>query len=1128
MIYTFNQYYLTTHLTRKASRDIYLAYVVHEPEHKVLLKIYDAECCLPNIESEDFQYLAKKFKRLSHPHIVPILDIGKEDGKPFVVTEYFPAGSLRQKLEQVTQGRFLLDTALSLILEIGGALSYAHRQNIVHQKIKPENVLLNAQGEALLADFSLHEIINEIVLDRKPDDRVISYMAPEQLTGNASPSSDQYALACLFYELITGNLPFTARDLSYLWQRYTIPSPTPPSRFVTSLPKPMESAILKALSKKPEDRYVDVDAFLAAIEEAARPAPPAFPFEHIIPHTGQQSAVRMPKKTPSPMSAVRMPKETPPPTPAAWISKETPPPMPAAKADSVQAPVRESSESGPLSQSFRVAEPGLSSWLDDVDIPSPYRVGGLSAPSSSEPSEALQPEADADGVAKRVAGAEQSVSSAGLFEDDDLFQPPAPSLEWLDDIAAPSASSQVKEEEAKALQIPFEKEEVELSSLSSKEKEDLRSKLSFEKQAAELFSQEKEDELAQLPFADEGVELSQLSFEKKMAELGNEEEEIEPAQLPFGEEEIELGRSSLLSNKEELSDKEEVDLSQLPFGEEEIDLTQLSPGNEEPMPSSLLSKEGGVRLFGKEEQAEHIGAIGKGERADHSELSDKEKKARPREWMGKEEQAERYEESDKDKEEKIERSWLNGERKNAAQLSSSTKEPGKRPESVKQEEPIEPAKGRSKEEKEQEEDRPSFAFLKKLSQRLDEAQKTALMERSLLDQKKLGVEQSELSRSAFASIPTLQPPVVSTPPMNPAPAPVAVARSVPGDNVNMQQPSVAGSPPVSAPPVASVQTHASPPVAQNFPLNKRLYMLLSAALICIVITALSSTANNSIISLMNAHASILAASIATKHKKSPAPATPVSAQPTPTVAEPTPTTQPTATPTTQPTAKPTTKLIPTPASVTAPGSVPASAPRSAPPPKPAPPPTPTPKPAPTPTPTPVQDIYASATSGTPLYSSPMSSDGGGWQVVDGRCTFANGGYQVTASSPGTFASCLAMVPGADIAFQARMTITSAASDGGGLIFRGRYRFRVGNGTYDLAGTAQTVSGNDPALNASTGQSMVLTVIAKGSDIYLYVNGSLLTHVTDSSSSLGALGMMAVDFSNPTTAVFTDVKVWKLS
>ncbi|HEY4388666.1 MAG TPA: protein kinase, partial [Ktedonobacteraceae bacterium] len=297
MIYTFNQYYLTAHLARKAARDIYLAYAAHEPEHKVLLKIYDAQCRYPESTPEDFHARASKFKRLSHPHMVPILDIGIEEGKPYVVSDYFPGGSLRQQLERMAPEHMLLDTALALVLEVGSALSEAHSQQLVHQRVKPENVFFNAQGQALLADFSLHEIIKEPMQESQPDDRVISYMASEQLAGRATAASDQYALACLLYELITGKLPFTTRDLSYLWQRYTIPSPTPPSQYVATVPKQLESAILKALSKKPEDRYGDVATFLAALKEVMRPEPPTFPFKHIIPRTDHQAAVQIPRRT---------------------------------------------------------------------------------------------------------------------------------------------------------------------------------------------------------------------------------------------------------------------------------------------------------------------------------------------------------------------------------------------------------------------------------------------------------------------------------------------------------------------------------------------------------------------------------------------------------------------------------------------------------------------------------------------------------------------------------------------------------------------------------------------------------------------------------------------------------------
>ncbi|HEY4385286.1 MAG TPA: hypothetical protein VGN34_12570 [Ktedonobacteraceae bacterium] len=159
------------------------------------------------------------------------------------------------------------------------------------------------------------------------------------------------------------------------------------------------------------------------------------------------------------------------------------------------------------------------------------------------------------------------------------------------------------------------------------------------------------------------------------------------------------------------------------------------------------------------------------------------------------------------------------------------------------------------------------------------------------------------------------------------------------------------------------------------------------------------------------------------------------------------------------------------------------------------------------------------------------SDNGGWQIAGSAtlgCTYSGGGYQVATNSSSTYVPCTAQnLTGRDFAFQAQMTITSSTSNGGGLIFRQAYRFHVDNGSYDLAGPPKQVSGTNPYLNVNGGQSMSLTVIAKGSDIYLYVNGYLLTHIQDSTSSSGGFGLFAVDFSSSTTIVFTNVKIWQL-
>src|ERR1700730_15555146 len=281
MLYTFSHYYLTTHIGRKASHDIYLSYPMGEPEHKVILKLYDPECRVPGTSAEDFLFTARRFKQLAHPHLVPIIDIGLEEGKPYVVSDYITNGSLRQHPEQRPAKRLNLDEALRIIQDIGTAIVYAHAHTIIHKDIRPENILFNETGEALLGDFVLGEIIQERGIQHQLDARTLSYMAPEQLNGLSTPKSDQYALGCLLYELITGTLPFGAGTGSLLDQQLTT-EPKPPSTMVSGIPKALETTILQALSRQQSERYPDVETFLNSLQAATRPAPPVFPFARVL------------------------------------------------------------------------------------------------------------------------------------------------------------------------------------------------------------------------------------------------------------------------------------------------------------------------------------------------------------------------------------------------------------------------------------------------------------------------------------------------------------------------------------------------------------------------------------------------------------------------------------------------------------------------------------------------------------------------------------------------------------------------------------------------------------------------------------------------------------------------------
>lgn len=243
-----------------------------------------------NVESEEEQtrFLREAFllDQLRHPHILPILDIGIEADRlrgslPYLITEYAPNGSLRDRLE-ARAGPLRLEEALPILSQVGKALQYAHAHDVVHCDLKPENILFTEEGQALLADFGIAAILSSAQTEQGGLMGTVEYMAPEQFDNKVSTKSDQYALGCIAYELFTGRLPFRAHDRSALMYQHLSVAPLPPRQLNSALPQPIDQAILKALAKDREDRYPDVAAFLAALHRRA----PAFhlgrsPLPHI-------------------------------------------------------------------------------------------------------------------------------------------------------------------------------------------------------------------------------------------------------------------------------------------------------------------------------------------------------------------------------------------------------------------------------------------------------------------------------------------------------------------------------------------------------------------------------------------------------------------------------------------------------------------------------------------------------------------------------------------------------------------------------------------------------------------------------------------------------------------------------
>ncbi|TMC18487.1 MAG: hypothetical protein E6J34_17015 [Chloroflexi bacterium] len=208
---------------------------------------------------------------LRHPHIMPLLDFGlSEQDEPFLVMDYAPKGTLRDRHPKGS--RVPLFTVLDYTTQLASALQYAHEQRLVHRDVKPENMLLRSDDVLLLSDFgiataaySTHSLSANAGVGG-----TIPYMAPEQLEGKPRAASDQYALAVVIYEWLTGRCPFMGTAVEVAMQ-HVMKSPPRLLDQVAGLPQEVEDVLLKALAKDPKERFASVQAMVLALQQASAP-----------------------------------------------------------------------------------------------------------------------------------------------------------------------------------------------------------------------------------------------------------------------------------------------------------------------------------------------------------------------------------------------------------------------------------------------------------------------------------------------------------------------------------------------------------------------------------------------------------------------------------------------------------------------------------------------------------------------------------------------------------------------------------------------------------------------------------------------------------------------------------------
>ena len=216
-----------------------------------------------------FEREAKSLAKLSHPNIVPVIDYGEFEGAPYLVMVYLSGGTLKDKLGKPIPWQ----AAIRQILPVANALEYVHDRNIINRDVKPSNILLTENDEPLLTDFGIVKIFEDKGKDATkltgtdtgigtPD-----YMAPEQWVGDATAQSDLYSLGVVLYEMITGHRPYTAdTPAGVLLKQANEPLPLP-KKYIPDLPQDVESVLLKALAKEPEDRYADMHIFVEDLKK---------------------------------------------------------------------------------------------------------------------------------------------------------------------------------------------------------------------------------------------------------------------------------------------------------------------------------------------------------------------------------------------------------------------------------------------------------------------------------------------------------------------------------------------------------------------------------------------------------------------------------------------------------------------------------------------------------------------------------------------------------------------------------------------------------------------------------------------------------------------------------------------
>ena len=233
-----------------------------------------------------FDREAQAASRMSHPNIVNLLDVGvEEDGTRYLVMEYVQGKTLKRFIQE--SGALRPEIAAQIIIRVLAALQHAHQNGVVHRDIKPQNILIDKEGTVKVADFGIARMANAQTVNQTDESVMgsVYYFSPEQARGAAVDArSDIYSVGVVFYEMLTGKVPFTGDTPVAIAMQHLQTAPIPPAEVNPSVSSALDFVVLHAMEKKPRRRYQSAeemlrdvrlamehpDTILAAREEAER------------------------------------------------------------------------------------------------------------------------------------------------------------------------------------------------------------------------------------------------------------------------------------------------------------------------------------------------------------------------------------------------------------------------------------------------------------------------------------------------------------------------------------------------------------------------------------------------------------------------------------------------------------------------------------------------------------------------------------------------------------------------------------------------------------------------------------------------------------------------------------------